>query len=80
MRIPGNTMKHDGLAVEHLEMTRREAILLVHINEHFSGGFRPEDVAISLGWSTAEVHEALRVCAAFGFVREVHGDRAGSIG
>jgi hypothetical protein len=52
----------------HFQMTKREAILLVHLGEHFPTGFDPGHVAISLGWSTGEVLGALQVCAAYGFI------------
>ena len=52
------------------EITKREAILMVHIGEHFPTGFVEEDVAISLGWSLEEVQDARRLCAAHGFLAE----------
>lgn len=52
------------------EITKREAILMVHIAENFPFGFVEEDVALSLGWSLEEVQDARRLCAAHGLLAE----------
>jgi hypothetical protein len=55
-------------ALQTFELTKREAILLVHMTENFPRGFDEEHLATSLGWSTEEVREALLVCAVHGLV------------
>ncbi|MEE9607526.1 MAG: hypothetical protein V3U03_07275, partial [Myxococcota bacterium] len=57
-----------GPIPETLEMTKREATLLVHVGEHFPTGFCEHELAASLAWSVDEVREALVVCAAFDLV------------
>jgi len=55
-------------ALQMFELTKREAILLAHVTENFPRGFDEEQLAISLGWSTEEVQEALQVCAVHGLI------------
>jgi hypothetical protein len=55
-------------ALQTCEITKREAILLVHMKANFPRGSDEEDLATSLGWSIEEVREALHVCAAHGLV------------
>lgn len=55
-------------ALRTLEPTKREAILLIHMRENFPRGFDEEHLAISLGWATEEVREALQVCVVHGLI------------
>ena len=61
-----------------VDFTKREAILLLHSQEHFPRGFDPGDLAISLGWSVDEVHEALLTCVALGLLKAPPGIEAPS--
>ena len=55
-------------APQTFELTKRKATLLIHTGENFPRGFDEEHLAISLGWSTEEVREALQVCAVHGLI------------
>ena len=56
------------MAMREVRLTKREATLMVHLGENFRNGFRPGDVALSLGWPVSEVEEALEVCAIYGLL------------
>jgi len=72
----GETAAHADLGL--VDFTKREAILLLHSQKHFPRGFDPQDLAISLGWSLDEVHEALLACVAHGLVKAPPGIEAPS--
>ena len=70
----GETSPHADM--RPVAITKREAILLLHSQEHFPRGFDPGDLAISLGWSVDEVHEALLTCVALGLLKAPPGIEA----
>jgi hypothetical protein len=69
--VPTNNSSNNQAAdpaLQTFELTKREAILLIHTGENFPRGFDEKHLAISLGWSTEEVREALQVCAVHGLI------------
>ena len=47
---------------QNIRVSKREAVLLEHVNEHFLDGFAVGELARSLGWPITKVKKALQVC------------------